>query len=109
MKKLIVLLAMGLFVIGCTSMSHYEHKFDRYASAFSPADVEKIVVERDGFTTHYLCLNYGTDSLNCWGWYCWELDEKEGHIFKKKEYWVDDKHWKDNDKNFERFKEKIKQ
>ena len=109
MKKIIVLLMMALFLGGCTSISHYEHKFDSYASGFSPANVEKIVVERYGFTTHYLCVNYGTQSINCWGWYCWEYDEKDGHILKKREYWVDSEHWQDNDKNFERFKEKIKQ
>jgi hypothetical protein len=105
---------MALFVSGCTSMSYHERKFDRYTSGFSSSplenrNVEKIVVEGSDSTIHYLCLNYGTSGVNCYGWYCWEYHERQGHIFKRTEYWVDYKNWQNNDKNFELFKEKIRQ
>jgi len=58
MKKLILLaMVLGLFLIGCTNLSHYENKFDRYASGFSPADHEKIVVQKGDQTIHYFCAN----------------------------------------------------
>ena len=112
MKKMLVLImlamVLGLFM-GCTSLSHYENKFSRYASGFSPKDQEKIVVKKGDQTNYYFCLNYGTEGLNCWGWYCWEYDcDKNNHILKKNEYWIEKTASRsDNDRNFKEFKEKI--